>query len=93
MDIQGHSTFLRKEFPGGTLLLHYKPRRKSLLRCVHVAELLVEEDPDAGHVDGSQQERQPAEALVVEPDAQATLGEGEGFEVWGGHFPEQDELA
>ena len=35
--------FLRKEFPGGTLLLHYKPRRKSLLRCVGVAELLSEE--------------------------------------------------
>jgi len=33
----------QKDFPGGTLLLHYKPRRKSLLRCARVAELLSEE--------------------------------------------------
>ena len=43
MNTRGRSRFLRKEFPGGTLLLHYKPRRNSLLRCVRVAELLSEE--------------------------------------------------
>jgi len=47
MDIRGRSRFLRTEFPGGTLLLDYKPRRESLLRCVRMAELLVDEDLDA----------------------------------------------
>ena len=28
IDIRGHSMLLRKKFPSGTLLLHYKPRRK-----------------------------------------------------------------
>ena len=42
-DIRAPSMLFQKDFPGGTLLLHYKPRRKSLLRCARVAELLSEE--------------------------------------------------
>lgn len=72
---RGRNTMKRYGFQGGSMSCP-SPRAANSVRCVRVADLLAEEVSDFHDFVRSQLERNPTQAGVSQPDAEAAVDAG-----------------